>query len=342
MGRPDAAERIRDEAAPADGTIDERRAADDESDDTRGRNAEEPTEIPPEGLKAVATRVVHELKADRVTLTGAGVAFFAFLAVIPGLVALVSVYGLFGDPASVQDSVRDVAGTLPEEARDLLVNQMETITSSSSSALSLGLVVSLAAALWAASSGVAYTMEALNVVYDEDEGRGFVVKRLTALALTIGGIIFGMFAIAAITLWPAVVSAIDPPSPFDWMLRLVVWPVLAAGLAIALAVLYRVGPDRQDARLTWVSPGAGVAVLVWLVASIGFQFYASNFGSYNETYGSLGAIVVMMLWLWISTLALLLGAEINAELELQTAEDTTTGAERPMGRRGAEVADDVR
>lgn len=307
----------------------------------QGRSAEEPTDIPAEGWKEVARRVMQQFKEDRVTLTAAGVAFFGFLAVIPGLVALVSVYGLFGDPDTVQDTVRDVAGTMPEEARDMLVQQLESITSSSGGALTLGLIISLGGALWAASSGMAYLMDALGVVYDEDEGRGFVAKRLTAIGLTIGAILFGLVAIAAITVWPAVVSAIGPPSPLGWLLRLAVWPVLAVALAAALALLYRLGPDREDAEWSWVTPGALIAVAVWITASIGFQIYAGNFGSYNETYGSLGAVVILMMWLWLSAIAVLLGAEINSETELQTARDTTTGSDEPMGARGAEVADNV-
>ncbi|QGG95080.1 YihY/virulence factor BrkB family protein [Actinomarinicola tropica] len=325
------------------GSIDLRRdtSVADAGGDDHGRNAEQPTDIPASGWKAVARRVGQQFKEDRVTLTAAGVAFFGFLAVIPGLVALVSVYGLFGDPDTVQDTVRDVAGTMPEEARDMLVNQLESITSTSGGALTLGLIISLAGALWAASSGMAYLMDALGVVYDEDEERGFVAKRLTAIGLTIGAIVFGIVAIAAITVWPAVVSAIEPPSPLGWLLRLAVWPVLAVALAAALALLYRLGPDREDAEWRWVTPGSMIAVVVWIAASIGFQVYAGNFGSYNETYGSLGAVVIMMLWLWLSAIAVLLGAEINAEMELQTARDTTTGADEPMGARGAEVADNV-
>lgn len=309
--------------------------------DEAGRTAEDPTDIPAEGWRSVARRVMAELKSDHVTLMAAGVAFFGFLAVIPGLVALVSVYGLFGDPDTVQSTVRDVAGTLPEEARDLLTTQLESITSSSSSALTLGLLISLGASMWAASTGMSYLMEAVGIVYDEDEDRGFVAKRLTALGLTLGAIVFGILAIAAITVWPAVVSAVGPPSPFGWLLRLAVWPVLGVGLALALAVLFRLGPDREDAEWSWISPGAGIAVLVWLMVSVAFQVYAGNFGSYNETYGSLGAVVIMLLWLWISAIAVLLGAEINAQMEMQTARDTTTGPDEPLGRRGAHVADTV-
>ncbi|MBK5224858.1 MAG: YihY/virulence factor BrkB family protein [Acidimicrobiia bacterium] len=310
------------------------------SDDV-GRSADAPEEIPPKGWLAAATRMKAEVKADHVTLMAAGVAFYGFLAIIPGLVAVVSVYGLFGDPDTVQARVEDMAGSLPEEARNLLVEQLEAITGSSSSALTVGLVISLGAALWAASSGMGHLIEAVNLVYDEDESRGFAKLRGLALVLTLGAVVFGIAAIAAITVWPAVVAAVDPPSPFGLLLRLAVWPVLALGLSIALAVLYRYGPDRENAEWRWVSWGSGIAVLLWLVASIAFQFYAGNFGSYNETYGSLGAVVLLLMWLWISAVATLVGAEINSQLELETADDSTTGPERPMGSRGAEVADRV-
>ena len=306
-----------------------------------GRSADTPSEVPAEGWRDVARRVKAEVKEDHVTLTAAGVAFFGFLAVIPGLVALVSVYGLFGDPDTVAERVEDLAGTLPEEARDLLVEQLVAITGSSSSALTLGLVISLGAALWAASSGMSHLVEAVNMVYGERESRGFVARRALAVALTLGAILFGILAIAGITVWPAVVSAIEPPSAVGWLLRLAVWPVLGFGLAVALAVLYKVAPNREDPEWRWTSWGAGTAVVLWLLASIGFQVYAGNFGSYNETYGSLGAVVLLLLWLWISATVTLLGAEINSELEHQTARDSTTGPDEPMGARGAVVADHV-
>ncbi len=263
---------------------------------------------------SVAKQVVAEIKADHVTLMGAGVAFYGFLAFIPALVAVVSIYGLVADPANIEQSVEDIAGAMPDEVRSLIVQQLEAITTASSGALSIGLVVSVLAALWATSSGMAHLVEAVNLVHGHEDDRNVVQRRLLGIALTIGAIAFAVLAIAAITLWPALVRSLDLPSFVTWLLSLAVWPVLAVALALALAVLYHVGPDRKG-EWRWITAGAGVAVVLWVVASIGFQVYASNFGSYNQTYGSLGAIVVMLLWLWISATVVLVGAEINAVLE---------------------------
>lgn len=264
---------------------------------------------------SVTKDVIAGMKDDHVTLMGAGVAFYGFLAFIPALVAVVSIYGLVGDPDNIQSLVDEMGDAVPAEAQDLIVQQLESITSTSGGALSIGLAISVLAALWATSSGMSHLVEAVNLVHGHTDDRNMVHRRLLGIALTIGAILFAIVAISAIAIWPGVVNAIDPPSPADWLLKLAVWPVLALGMAVGLAVLYHVGPDRDADRWRWVSWGAGIAILLWLVASIAFQIYASNFGTYNETYGSLGAIVVMLLWLWISATVVLVGAEINSVLE---------------------------
>jgi membrane protein len=262
----------------------------------------------------VGKEVSARVKEHHVTLMGAGVAFYGFLAFIPALVAVVSVYGLVADPGDIQERVDDMTGAMPAEARDLIVQQLESITEASSGALSFSLAISLIAAIWATSSGMSHLVEAVNVAHGETESRNIVRRRVLGIALTVGAIVFAVLAVSAIAIWPGVINAIGPPSPVDWILKLAVWPVLAVGLMVALAVLYHYAPDR-DVPFRWISWGAGIAVVLWLVASIAFQIYASNFGSYNETYGSLGAIVIMLLWLWISATVTLVGAEINAVLE---------------------------
>lgn len=293
-------------------------------DEPLGEHAERPTDMSATGLKAVAKRVAKSIKSDHVQLNAAGVAFFGFLAAIPSLVALVSVYGLVADPDAIERRVEDLAGTLPEEARQLLTQQLESITTSSSSALTLGLAVSLGLALWSASSGMNRLIEAVNIVYDQEETRGFVALRGLSIVFTLGAIAFAAVAIGAITAWPAILSALEAPGELRWVLTLAIWPVVGFALMVGLAVLYRYGPDREpDPEWRWVSPGSVVAVVLWLVASIAFQVYVANFGSYNETYGSLGAVVVLLLWMLISAFAVLVGAEVNNELETQTTADTT-------------------
>lgn len=289
-----------------------------------GEYAENPNDVSGGGWKAAAKRAVKNIKTDHVVLNAAGVAFFGFLASIPAMVALVSVYGLVGDPDTIERRVEDVAGGLPEEARQLLIQQLEAITGSSSSALTLGLVTSLGFALWSASSGMSHVVEAVNMAYDQEESRGFFARRGLSLLLTLGAIAFVIVAIAAITVLPAVLSAMDLTGPIRWMVSFAIWPLVGLGLMVGLAVLYRYAPDREpEAEWRWVSPGSVLAVVGWIVASIAFQIYVANFGSYNETYGSLGAIVVLLLWLLISAFMVLLGAELNSELEAQTSADTT-------------------
>jgi membrane protein len=269
---------------------------------------------PAERWRELVRRVAAETKADHVTLTAAGVAFFAFLAIVPGIVALVSVYGLVADPATLVEQVEEMGGALPEEARALLIDQLEAITASSESTLTLSFLGAVAVALWAASSGMTHLIEAVALAHDEGTSRSFVVRRGFGILLTVGAIAFVTLSIATITAWPVFVDSLDARASVDRLLRLAVWPVLGLGLATALAIVYRVGSDRMDAEWRWITPGSLVAVVLWLVASVGFQVYVTNFGSYNETYGSLGAVVVLLLWLWISAIVTLVGAEVNAEL----------------------------
>ncbi len=262
--------------------------------------------------KELSTRV----KEDYVQLNAAGVAFFAFLAFIPTLVALVAVYGLVADPGAIEQRVEDLSGALPEEVRQLLVQQLTAITETASGALTLSLFVSVVLALWSASSGMGHFMGALTQAYGGGPPRSFLAKRLLALAFTLGGVMFAAVAIGVITALPAVLAAVGITGGLRWLLMLAVWPLVGAGLLVALAVLYRYAPNREyTPPWRWVSPGAVLATVAWLIASVGFQIYVANFGSYNETYGSLGAIVVLLLWLWISALAILVGAVLNHILE---------------------------
>lgn len=286
--------------------------------------ADHPGEIPAAGWKAVGQRVIGRVKTDNIPLTAGGVAFFAFLSLIPTLVALVSVYGLVADPDAIEERVNDLAGALPDEARDLIVQQLEGITATGGGALTLSLVVALSFALWSASGGMNHLVSAVNIAYHQPETRGFVARRGLSLLLLGGALVFAMVAIGVITALPAVLSSLELPGVLRWLVMVGVWLLVGLGLMAALAVLYRHAPDREpEAKWRWVSTGSVVAVIAWLVASVGFQIYASNFGSYNETYGSLSAVVVMMLWLWLSVVIVLVGATINSETEAQTTADTT-------------------
>jgi membrane protein len=307
----------------------------------RGRQAENPAQVPAKGWKDVAARVKAEVKEDRVSLLSAGVAFYSLLALVPALAALISLYGLVGDPAQVQKRVTDLMGAAPKEARQLVTSQAKSIIEGSGGKVGLGLAVSILLALWSASSGMSHLVEAINLAYDEGEGRGFVKRRALALGLTIGGVVFVLLAIVVIAVLPAALAQSSVPSVVRVAVSVLRWPVLGVLLLTALGVLYRVAPDRDDPRWAWVSPGAIVATVLWLVGSILFSIYTANFGKYNETYGSLGAVVIVMLWLLLTAFAVIVGAELNSEVERQTRRDSTEGHPERMGGRGAFAADTV-
>ncbi|TQM03133.1 YihY/virulence factor BrkB family protein [Pseudonocardia kunmingensis] len=312
-----------------------------ESGPLPGDQAATPTEIPARGWWQVVRRAMRESSADHVPMLAAGVAFFAFLAVFPALIAALTVYGLVADPAQAAAQVEGLAAALPEQTRPLVADQLGAIVSTSGGALGLGLVVSLLAALWSASSGTGNLMQAVNIAYDEEESRGFARLRGTALLLTFGAIVFVLVALALVALVPPLLDAL-PLGPLGTLLAQVVrWGLLITVVIVALAVVYRVAPDRDAPRMRWVSPGAVVAAALWIVGSLAFSLYVDNFGSYNKTYGALAGVVVLLLWLYLTSYIVLLGAEVNAESERQTRRDTTHGPPAPMGERRAVAADEV-
>jgi membrane protein len=307
--------------------------------ESHGRDATRPTDIPARGWLDIVKRTQKEVKTDNVTLTAAGVAFYSMLAIFPALIAVVTIYGLVAEPTDVQRQVGSFAESMPPGAGDLVTDQLARIVQTRQRSLSIALVISLAAALWSASAGIQALIKGLNIAYDEQETRGFVKLRGLALLLTIGGIVVVLGALALIAVLPAVLGNLGLGRAAELAISIGRWPALIVLVAVALAILYRLGPDRANPRFRWVSWGALAAVVLWVAISAGFSYYVSNFGKYGQTYGSLGAVIVLLLWLWLSALAALIGAELDAEIERQTARDTTTGAERPMGERDARVAD---
>jgi membrane protein len=304
-----------------------------------GREADRPSEIPPRGWFAVLRRVKAEVKDDNVTLLAAGVAFYAMLAIFPAIIAVVTVYGMVADPAQVESQFGELAKSLPSGADQLLTTQLKSVTSAGRQSLSIGLAISLLAVLWSASGGVQGLVKGLNLVYDEKESRGFFKLRGLSLLLTLGAIVVAVVAIALIAVFPAVVDDLGLGRTGELAASIARWVVLALLVLCALAVIYRYAPDRASPRWRWVSWGAVVALVLWLLGSIGFSWYVDNFGKYNQTYGALAAVIILLLWLFLSAFVVLLGAELDAESERQTARDTTTGPSRPMGSRDAEVAD---
>jgi len=306
---------------------------------TAGEQAARPMEIPRRGWWAVSKRIFTQIGTHNLSLVAAGCAFYTLFSVFPAITALVSLYGLVSDPGQVEQQVQAMQGVLPDEALTIVQNQLSTVASASRQGLSWGLGVSLGLALWTASAAIKSLFTALNIVYREEEKRGFIMFAAQGLVFTLAAIVAVLVAIFAITVVPAVLQLLALGSITEPLIRWLRWPLLAGLMIVGLAVLYRYGPSRSNPRWAWVSWGAVVATVLWVVASIGFSLYVANFGAYDKTYGSLGAVVVLMLWLWISVFVVLLGAELNAELEHQTEHDTTIGEPKPVGERGAFVAD---
>jgi membrane protein len=313
---------------------------DDAHERGRGRHAEEPTQVPARGWLDILSRTGKRISTDSITVVAAGVAFYAFVAVVPALAATVGIYGLLSDPSQVQQQVTSFARILPHEVLPLLEQQMKRI-SSNGNAASLGAIVGVLIALWSSASATKALMQGLNISYGEHEKRGFIKLNAVALVLTFGVILGAVLAIALVAVIPAVLQNLSFGVGIDTVLNWARWPILLGGFIVGLAVLYRYAPSRNDAKWAWVSPGAIVAAVLWVVASGLFSLYVAKFGSYDKTYGSLGAVVVFLMWMFLSAFVVLLGAELNSELERQTLKDTTEEPEKPLGERGAHSADTV-
>ena len=310
-------------------------------DELPGIHAEKPTQIPARGWWQIVKRSWAEHNADNMPIIAGGVAFFGFLAIFPALIAIISIYGLVASPEQAATQIQSFASGLPESARDLITNQLTSITAGSDDALTTSLVISVLGALWSVSGGVGNLVKAVNIAYDEVETRNFVKLRALSLVLTLGAIVFVLLTFGLVAVLPAVINAL-PLGPFGTvLLQIARWGLLLLVVAGSLSVLYRLAPDRDNPKLRWVSLGSLVVTVIWAVVSLLFSFYVNNFGSYNETYGAIAGVIVLMLWLYLTCFLVLLGAEINSETEHQTAQDTTEGPPQPMGERNAMVADEL-
>lgn len=307
----------------------------------RGRLARSPLGMTWLGWRDVLARTWSETMEDRLLSLSAGVAFFLLLAFAPGLSVLVSVYGLFADPRLVGDHLTPLLGVLPQEGVLLVEDQLKRLASRPADTLSLNLILSLAVAGWSANAGIKGLFDALNVINDEQERRSFLYFNAISLVTTFSAVALMLVVMFGVALLPRLIEMLPYHSAFAWALSLLRFPLLIAIAAGAFALLYWVGPSRRAARLSWLWPGAILAAAVWVAASSAFAWYASTLGNYTATYGSLAAIVIFMTWLWLSASIILVGAELNAELEHQTAMDTTVGPPKPLGLRGAVMADNI-
>lgn len=314
------------------------------SNDTSGlgRQASDPREIPLLGWWEVVKRVADQLTRDHVPVVAAGVAFFSFLAIFPAIAGFVILYGLVADPAAVTDQLAPIRDLVPADVFELLATQLEQVSGTTDGTLGFGLFLSLGFAVWSSAKGSTALLSAMDIAYNEPHRTGWVWPRVTALLFTLAGLLFAVLAVGLLAAVPAAVSLLAVRDPLSTVLLALRWVLLAGAVLLALGALYRYGPNRRSARLAWVTPGSVLATIVWLAASWGFARYVANVDGYNETFGALGAVVVLLMWLYISAYIICLGAELNSELELHTAVDTTIGRWRPKGSREAYVADHTR
>lgn len=307
----------------------------------RGRHAESPTEIPAKGWKDILLRVYGNIGHHRILALAAGMTYYSILAIFPALAALVAIYGLFSDPGSIAKHLDEISGFVPGGAIDVAREQLTRVATKGDRTLGLTFVVGLAISLWSANAAMKSLFDTLNIVHGEQEKRSFIKLNVISLGFTLAGIAFVLLALGAVVVVPVLLNFLDLSNFADLLVRIGRWPAMFIVLALALACIYRFGPSRTAPRWRWVTWGSVIATILWIVASLLFSWYAAKFGSFDATYGSLGAVIGFMTWLWISAIVILLGAEIDAEMEHQTARDTTEGAPKPMGARGAKMADTV-
>jgi membrane protein len=308
----------------------------------RGRRAETPVRIPWVGWKDILWRTYEEISADRLLLIAGGVVFYALLATVPAITALVSVYGIFTTASSLGAQLSFLADVMPTTAYQLISDQVVRIAGNNDGKLTFAFIVGLGIALWSANAGMKAIFDALNIVYDEDEKRSFISLNAVSLAFTLAAILVLVLMLSAVVVLPLLLALLGfaAERQAGW-LPLLRWPVLFVLVMLALATLYRFGPSRRRAKWRWVSVGSLFATTAWLAISLLFSWYLSRFADYNATYGSLGAVIGLMMWLWLSTTVVLVGAELNSEIEHQTAKDSTVGPAKPLGARGAVMADTV-
>jgi membrane protein len=308
---------------------------------TRGRTAEEPREIPPSGWWDIAWRVIKRLGSDNVTLVSGGIAMYALLSVFPGLAVVVSIYGLFATPEDVVQQMSKFSGVLPPGVWQIFNTQLQALVSHQNSTLSITAFIGLVIALWSARSAMSALMTASNIAYGEREKRNFFVQVLISLVLTLGAVLEVIAVLLLGIAIPVALKILGTSTWVQWVADVLQWILLWVFGVIGLAFLYRFAPAREPARWRWVTWGSVIASALWLGGSALFAIYVRTFGNYGKTYGALGGVIALLMWFYVSSILVVLGAEINAEMERQTKKDTTEGPPAPLGQRGAYAADTV-
>jgi membrane protein len=310
--------------------------------DPHGREATSPAQLSRHAWREILGRVWVKIGWDNIGLLAAGIAFYAFLSIVPLLGALVMTYGLIADPKTIADHMQAIIQVVPKDAAKLILDQLVSLVTTASGKKGLGLLVALLVSIYGATRASGAIIMALNVVYEQHERRSIIKTTALSFVMIVGAVmvaIVGLLAASVLALVGKAAAVLGPVAALG--INVATWGVAALLSCIGIGITYRYAPDRKDARWQWLSVGSAIATVLWLLATVGFGAYAASIGNYNATYGSLGAVVVLLMWLYVSSYAILLGAEINAEAERQTAQDTTTGHPKPLGKRGATVADQV-
>jgi membrane protein len=331
--------RILPRATPAQEplTLQERRAA----ERGRGRKARAPLQIPWRGWKDIFVRTYYEILDDRLLALAAAIVFYSLVALFPAITAGVSVYALFANAATISKHLSIAADIVPASTLDLLGGEISRIAPKSDGKLTFGFLLGLGIALWSANAGMKAIFDTLNIIYDEEEKRGFIWLNVVSLFFTICAIAGAGLAVALVVVFPLITAVFGLTSLDAPIVAYLRWPLMFVLVILGLAVLYRYGPSRRLPKWRWISVGSVFAALAWLAGSSLFSWYLGNFANYNATYGALGAVVGLMMWMWLSTIVVLVGAELNSEIEHQTARDSTVGPDKPLGTRGAVMADTV-
>jgi len=307
----------------------------------RGRQAVKPLQISALGWWDIIKRVFDAVGKERMSILSAGVAFYSLLAIFPAFAAILTVYALVADPQTVTEHLQRASGLLPGDVLAIFNDQLLSLASKPTQGLGVNLIVGLLFAVWSAHKGVDALVSAIGAAYHEPETRGFIRLKAVTYAMTMAAVIFVVAVLVLMVVVPSVTAMLPTPGWWQTIAPILRWVIFIAIVSLAIGTLYRFAPARRPAQWRWLSLGAVCATILWLIGSAAFSFYVSRFGTYNETYGTLGAIVVLLLWFFISSYAIILGAALNAEMEHQTLRDTTKGAPRPIGERGATVADTV-
>jgi membrane protein len=307
----------------------------------RGRKASAPMHIPWQGWKDILIRSYHNIEDNRLFALAAGVVFYSLVALIPALAGGVSSYALFADAGTIAKHLSFAADIVPASVIELLETEITRIASKSDGRLTFGFLLGFGIALWSANASIKAIFDALNMIYGEEEKRGIVWLNVVSLFFTLCAFAGSLLATGAIIVFPLVLAALGLSSFDQSLIAFLRWPVLFVLLIVGLAMLYRYAPSRRPARWRWITVGSVSAALAWLVVSSLFSWYLANATNYNATYGALGAVVGLMMWMWLSTIVILVGAVLNSEIEHQTARDTTVGLPKPIGARGAVMADTV-